>query len=61
MIVSSLQQSDRQVDVIVLGSGAAGLAAATLAHDGGAEVLLVEKADQVCGTTGVSGGCPGSR
>ena len=56
--MSSPQQWDRQVDVVVLGSGAAGLAAATLAHDGGANVLLVEKADLVGGTTGVSGGMP---
>ena len=58
MIVSSPQQWDRQVDVVVLGSGAAGLVAATLAHDGGANVLLVEKADLIGGTTGVSGGMP---
>jgi len=58
VIVSSPQQWDRQVDVVVLGSGAAGLVAATLAHDGGANVLLVEKADLIGGTTGVSGGMP---
>ena len=58
MIVTAPEAWDRVVDVVVLGSGAAGLAAATLAHDGGAEVLLVEKADLIGGTTGVSGGMP---
>jgi len=58
MITERPQQWDRIVDVVVLGSGAAGLSAATLAHDGGAEVLLLEKADLVGGTTAVSGGMP---
>jgi 3-oxosteroid 1-dehydrogenase len=49
---------DRVADVVVLGSGAAGLAAATMASDGGAEVLVVEKADMIGGTSGVSGGMP---
>jgi succinate dehydrogenase/fumarate reductase flavoprotein subunit len=58
VITSRPEQWDRVVDVVVMGSGAAGLTAATLAHDGGAEVLLLEKADQIGGTTGVSGGMP---
>ncbi len=49
---------DREVDVVVLGSGAAGLPAAILAHDSGAKVLLLEKAPQLGGTTGISGGMP---
>lgn len=49
---------DREADVVVLGTGAAGLSAATLAADGGAEVLVLEKAAMVGGTTGVSGGMP---
>lgn len=47
---------DREVDVVVVGSGGAAMTAATLAHDGGAEVLIVEKDVKLGGTTGVSGG-----
>src|SRR5581483_7137258 len=43
-------------DVVVLGSGAAGLVAALAAHDAGAAVALFEKGEHVGGTTAVSGG-----
>lgn len=45
-----------QVDVIVLGSGAAGMAAALAAHEAGAQVALVERFERVGGTSAVSGG-----
>jgi succinate dehydrogenase/fumarate reductase flavoprotein subunit len=50
------QRWDRVVDVVVVGSGGAALVAATLAHDQGAETLVVEKAAMLGGTTAVSGG-----
>lgn len=47
---------DRIVDVVIVGTGGAALVAATMAHDAGAEVLIIEKADMLGGTTAVSGG-----
>lgn len=49
---------DREVDVIVLGCGAAGSAAAIAAHDSGAQVLILEKMTpaHAGGNTRVSGG-----
>jgi len=43
-------------DVIVLGSGVAGLVAAITAHDHGASVGLYEKSELVGGTSAMSGG-----
>ncbi len=46
----------RDYDVIIIGSGAAGLAAAVAAADAGASVLVVESEKQVGGSSRLSGG-----
>jgi len=49
---------DIETDVLVVGTGCAGLVAAIIAHDEGAQVTVIEKTDKVGGTTAVSGGIP---
>ncbi|MGM9924847.1 MAG: FAD-binding protein [Bacillus sp. (in: firmicutes)] len=49
---------DYETDVVVLGTGAAALVSAILAHDNGASVIILEKAPQIGGTTAFSGGVP---
>jgi 3-oxosteroid 1-dehydrogenase len=46
----------KDYDVVVLGTGAAGLTAAIAAHEGGARVGVFEKAETVGGTSAWSGG-----
>ncbi|MGB8224888.1 MAG: FAD-binding protein [Polyangiales bacterium] len=47
---------DRTVDLLVMGSGAAGMAAALRGHDLGLDVLLVEKSELYGGNSAMSGG-----
>ena len=47
---------DEEADVVVLGYGGAGGTAAVVAHDKGAEVLIVEKTEVPGGTTAIAGG-----
>lgn len=45
-----------QPAVVVVGSGAAGMTAAIVAHDRGSKVVILERTNKVGGTTAVSGG-----
>jgi fumarate reductase flavoprotein subunit len=52
---------DLEVDVLVVGAGGAGLAAAIVAHDRGAVVAIAEKLDKPGGNTAIStGSVPGA-
>lgn len=55
-MTNETRQWDHEADVVVVGTGAAGMTAAILARDHGAKVLIIERTDQVGGTTAVSGG-----
>jgi fumarate reductase flavoprotein subunit len=48
--------ADADVDVLVIGAGACGLAAAIAAHDAGAEVAIIEKLDRPGGNSALSTG-----
>lgn len=49
-------EGDREVDLLVAGAGAAGMATALVAALEGLDVMLCEKSDQVGGTTATSAG-----
>lgn len=51
---------DRKTDVVIVGSGAAGLSAAVEAADGKAKVIVLEKMPKIGGCSRVSGGNYGS-
>ena len=46
---------EKQADVVIIGGGGAGLAAAVSAHQNGAKVLVIEKMPKVGGNTIISG------
>lgn len=52
----TIEQWDISADVVIMGSGAAGIAAAIDARRQGAEVLVLEKYHRLGGSSGMSGG-----
>ena len=55
-MMARMDRKSKSIDLIVLGAGAGGLTAAAVAATEGLEVLVLEKAAQVGGTTAISGG-----
>jgi 3-oxosteroid 1-dehydrogenase len=55
-VVEPVTAPDLVVDVLVVGSGAAGMTAALATADRGLDTLLIEKTDRYGGTTALSGG-----
>ena len=49
-------QVDIETDVLVIGAGACGLVASLAAHDGGADVVVVERDTSPSGSTSMSSG-----
>lgn len=55
---------DQEVDLVIIGSGAAGMSAAIVAAASGLQTLALEKTDRIGGSTAISGGVvwvPGNR
>ena len=52
-----MEPDSTSYDIVIVGTGAAGLCAALIAAAKGSRVLVLEKADVVGGTTAMSGGC----
>ena len=50
------QQQDFQADVIIVGSGAVGVAASMEAHEAGARVIVLERESYLGGAAAISGG-----
>ena len=50
-----VEDIEKTTDVLVIGAGGAGMAAAVTAHQNGAEVLIIEKMGKVGGNTMISG------
>jgi succinate dehydrogenase/fumarate reductase flavoprotein subunit len=58
------ERTSRQTDVLIVGSGAVGVAAGLEAHEAGARVIVIEKEAQFGGAAAISGGgcsCVGTR
>lgn len=51
-----MQAWDKEVDLLVIGTGAGGMSAAVRGHDLGLDVLLIESSDKYGGSTAMSGG-----